>query len=103
MIWAFFAKELLGLARGWWLLIIATVIAALVLIANHWLDGLIETATATGAVAQREGDLRETIQRTETAHAARDEVRDLHSPAAYDQCLRTARTPANCQRFLPVE
>ena len=58
-----------------------------------------------GAQAQRETDLVETIQRTEQANAEREviqaEVRAGNGRALYDQCLRTARTPANCERFLP--
>lgn len=58
-----------------------------------------------GAKAQRETDLVETIQRTETANETRqviqNEVRAGNGAALYDQCLRTARTPANCKRFLP--
>jgi membrane protein implicated in regulation of membrane protease activity len=57
-----------------------------------------------GAAVQREGDLRETIERTETANEAREEI-GRHDAAGdrlrYDQCLRSARTPANCERFLP--
>lgn len=57
-----------------------------------------------GAAVQREGDLRETLERTETANEAREEIErpgDAGDRLRYDQCLRTARTPANCQRFLP--
>lgn len=54
-----------------------------------------------GAAAQRADDLKTTLERTEKANAARNEVRDPVGRARYDQCLRTARTPANCQRFLP--
>lgn len=54
-----------------------------------------------GAAVQREADLRETMERVETANATRDEVRDRGSRARFDQCLRSARTPANCERFLP--
>ena len=59
-----------------------------------------------GASSQREGDLRETLNRTEKGNEARTQVQhDLQSggrsDALYAQCLRTARTPENCQRFLP--
>ena len=57
-----------------------------------------------GAQAQRETDLVETIQRTEQANAEREviqaEVRNGRGAALYAQCVRTARTPANCERFL---
>jgi len=58
-----------------------------------------------GATIQREGDLVRTIERTEQAHDAREEIeqslRTGGNRAAYDQCVRTARTPANCVRYLP--
>ena len=57
-----------------------------------------------GAAVQREGDLRTTLERTEQGNEAREEIWQA-GPAGdrlrYDQCVRTARTPANCQRFLP--
>jgi cytoskeletal protein RodZ len=60
-----------------------------------------------GATAQRETDLIETIDRTEqsneTRHVIEGEVRSGAGSNLYDQCLRTARTPANCQRFMPSE
>ena len=58
-----------------------------------------------GAAVQREGDLQVTIKRTEQANETRDQVRrDLNAGGSrelYDQCVRTARTPANCVRFMP--
>lgn len=59
-----------------------------------------------GAAIQREGDLAETINRTEQGNAAREEIRapgDAGDRARYDQCVRSARTPANCVRFLPEQ
>ena len=98
---AFLTTRVLGLARGIWLLIILAALALAYFTATSWFENAIDTAADRGAATQREGDLRETLNRTEEAHAARDEVRDPNGSAAYGQCLRTARTPANCQRFLP--
>lgn len=57
-----------------------------------------------GAQQQRETDLVETINRVETANETREaiqgEMRAGSGDALYRQCLRAARTPANCQRFL---
>ena len=102
------AKGLLGLARGWWIL--GAIVAAVALYAAFTgiLGRMVDTAKDAGATEQREGDLRETIQRVETGNEAREEMRealardDSRSRAVYDQCLRTARTPANCERFVPV-
>lgn len=53
-----------------------------------------------GAAVQREADLRETVKNVEKANEAADLIR--RDPArAHAECVRTARTPANCQRFLP--
>jgi len=60
-----------------------------------------------GAKIQREGDLRTTLERTEQGNDAREEIEqdlqtdDGRSCTVYRQCVRTARTPANCVRFLP--
>ena len=98
------AKALFGLSRGIWVAIVAGLIGAAVLwlIAAEKADD--KANQEIGATVQREGDLRETITRTETANEAREEI-GRHDAAGdrlrYDQCLRTARTPANCERFLP--
>lgn len=55
-----------------------------------------------GAVQQTAKNLEETVKRVETANEAREEIRNDRGNARYDQCLRTARTPANCERFLRV-
>lgn len=104
MIWAWLTAKKLGIAHGLWVLI---ALAALVGVAI-WL-GARETADDKanqniGAAIQREGDQAETIKRTEQGNAAREEIRapgDAGDRARYDQCLWSARTPANCVRFLP--
>lgn len=103
---AWLVTKKLGLAKGLWLLI---AIAALVACAI-WL-GARRTADdkanqEIGAAVQREGDLTETIKRTEQGNAAREEIRapgPVGDRARYDQCVRSARTPANCQRYLLPE
>lgn len=104
MIWAWLTARKLGLANGLWLLAALAALVGLYL----WL-GARETADdkanqAIGAAVQREGDLIETIKRTEQGNAAREEIRapgPVGDRARYDQCVHSARTPANCQRFLP--
>jgi membrane protein implicated in regulation of membrane protease activity len=97
-------KGFLGLAKGLWLLgaVVALIGAVAWLQARENADD--KANQEIGAAVQREGDLRETIERTETANEAREEI-GRHDAAGdrlrYDQCLRTARTPANCERFLP--
>lgn len=95
-----FAAKFLGIGRWVWVLIAI----ALVLGAYVWLTKAEEADDKAnqeiGASVQREGDLRETLERVEKA----DEVRETFSAddqRVYDECLRSARTPANCERFLP--
>src|SRR5687768_4408627 len=94
-----------ALAIGTLILGTALLLGALCL----WLDSREKADDAAnqeiGATVQREGDLRETIERTEQGNEAREEIkRDVDrggGTVLYEQCLRTARTPANCERFLP--
>lgn len=101
MIWA----TLTGLPK--WVRFAGVALLAAALLLGLWIwFGAREEADdkanqSIGATVQREGDLREILNRTEQANAARDEVDDDRGTARYDQCLRTARTPENCQRFLP--
>lgn len=55
---------------------------------------------AVGAAVEREAVQAETITKVQEANHARDEIASDTDHARYDQCVRTARTPANCQRFL---
>lgn len=95
------AKSLLGAPR--WLL------GALVALALVWgttallsaLSGHERAQREAGAAEQRAGDLEVTIKRTELGNETRDQLRNPGSRARYDECLLSARTPANCQRFLP--
>ena len=102
------AKALFGLARWAWLLIAAALLGAAVLWLNAREKADDQANQNIGAAVQREGDLRETIKRTEQGNAARTEIEegvrrdDGRDAAVYDQCVRTARTPANCERFLPL-
>ena len=101
MMMAWLGAKFLGLGRWAWLLIVAAAIGA----AWLWLDAREEADDKAnqeiGATVQREGDLRETIERTEKANEARDDIASDRDNARYNQCLRTARTPANCERLLP--
>lgn len=102
MILHWLTTRVLGLAKGWWLLIVLAVLITAIIIARGWFDTTLETAVQAGAAEQREVDLRKTIRNVEKANDARYEVRNDIDGARYNQCLRTARTPANCERFLPA-
>lgn len=59
-----------------------------------------------GATVQREADQAKTIENVKEANDARDEIKQT-GPAGdairHAQCLRTARTPANCARYAVPE
>lgn len=61
---------------------------------------------SVGAAVQREASQAATIQNVEKANEAREEIKQTGptgDAVRYQQCLRTARTPANCQRYaVPV-
>jgi hypothetical protein len=97
MIWAFLTtRGFLGLAKGIWVAIAAGLIVAAVL----WLTAAEKADDRAnqeiGATVQREGDLRETIERTETANEAREESRTRTDDQRNADCLRRSRTPENC-------
>lgn len=58
-----------------------------------------------GATVEREKNLEKTIERVEEANEVRNEVSAEaavgRGERLYAQCLRSARTPASCERFLP--
>jgi hypothetical protein len=97
---SWFLGKTLGIHR---LILVAVAVAAVVGV-YFWLQAA-ENADdkqnqEIGATVEREKNLTETIDRVEKA----DDVRETTTPgdrSFYDECLRTARTPANCERFLP--
>lgn len=109
MIWAawtavkLFAKRL---PIGWWAALgAALAIVALVL----WVRGAINDAASQGrtegAQTQREADLRETIKRVEQSNDTRNQIKTEvergSGDALYRECLRSARSPDSCKRFMP--
>jgi hypothetical protein len=57
---------------------------------------------AVGAAVQREADQAVTIQNVKDANDAREKIKQA-GPAGdavrYEQCMRSARTPASCARY----
>jgi hypothetical protein len=105
MIMAWLLKSTFGVPR--WLLvggvILLTLIVALVYLKRA--ENLDDAQNQEiGAAVEREKVLEETVNRVEKANDVREEISrndDAGAQLRYDQCLRSARTPANCQRFLP--
>jgi hypothetical protein len=69
--------------------------------AFHLVDALTETAEQKGAVIERAATQGKVIENVKAANDARDAVNDPRSCAMYAECVRSARTPANCVRYLP--
>ena len=83
-----------------WLLIVGAVVA----ISGGfllWLSNRDAGNVEKGKAEQTVENLEETVNRVDQANEARDTIRVDNGNARFDQCMRTARTPANCQRFLP--
>lgn len=98
MTW-FLAKGLLGFSRWAWILVVAGLIGAAIV----WLDR-VEWADdkrnqELGATVEREATTRTVLERTEQGNEVRENVRRDRN-AAYDECVRSARTPANCVGLL---
>lgn len=95
----------LRLPRGWHYVAAGVLAVAALASLWLWLDAREKADDRRnqeiGATVEREKSATATIKQVEKANAARDEVRNDIGSARYDQCLRTARTPALCERFLP--
>ena len=95
MIAAWLGAKALGLHRWIWLLALLAAIAGGIL----WLQAREEADDKgnqeIGAKVQREGDLRKTIERAETANEAAENIK-RDPDARRDGCLRHSRTPENC-------
>lgn len=96
MILAWFkANKLIG--------IVALVLIAIVIIGTltHLIDAGQEQARDAGVQTERAATTGRVIENVQTANDTRAAVRDERSRAAYDECVRSARNAANCERFLP--
>lgn len=99
----------LGFFKGLSWQVYAAVAALALLGGTVWycdrqIDDKVEQAEVIGRTEERNEQLEQTIENVKTAEEAREDITET-SPAGdltrYNQCLRTARTPANCERLLP--
>lgn len=96
MILAWFkANKLIG--------IVALVLLAIVVIGTltHLIDAGQDQARDAGVQTERAATTGKVIENVQTANDTRAAVRDERSRAAHDECVRSARNAANCERFLP--
>lgn len=89
----------LALLRRLWPALAAIALLTLILIlvrcSDRAQDMAVTQGVETGRATQQADDLHETVNRTEKANAAAQEVR-TDPVAKRDGCLRHSRTPANC-------
>lgn len=80
-------------------------VAALIGAAIWWFTDTVDDARSegvkAGVTAERAEAQGKALENVQTANETRAAVRDQRSRAAYDECVRSARNPANCERFLP--
>ncbi len=95
----------LGVPKQVWLGLAAlALLSGAVWYCDRQLDNRVEEAEEKGAEKERTIQLEETVKNVEKADEARKDIADkspLGDCIRYNQCLRTARTPENCKRFLP--
>jgi len=85
--------------------IVALIAAAIIGGVVWWFTDTVDDARSdgvkAGVTAERVEAQGKALENVQTANETRAAVRDQRSRAAYDECLRSARNPANCERFLP--
>lgn len=81
--------------------IVALLIGAALLWFNDTVDDAHDEGVKQGVTTERVEAQGKVIENVKTANETRAAVRDERSRAAYDECLRSARNPANCERFVP--
>lgn len=89
--------------------VLAGIAALLLLGGTVWycqeqVEDKVEQAEVIGRTEERNTQLENTIKNVEKADEAREDIArpgPVGDRTRYDQCLRTARTPSNCERFMP--
>lgn len=83
------------------LLVAGLLVGAALLWFNDTVDDARDEGVKQGVTTERVEAQGKVIQNVQTANETRAAVRDERNRAAYDECLWSARNPANCERFLP--
>lgn len=90
----------LGLHRALWIVMAIVALGGIWLFLSEREDADDKRNQEIGGTIEREASQSEIIKNVEKANEARDEIRNDDGDARYNQCLRTARTPAVCERLL---
>lgn len=84
---------------------LAVIAALLIGAALLWFDDTVDDAhdegVKQGVTTERAEAQGKVIENVQTANETRAAASDPGSCVAYRECLRSARTPANCVRYLP--
>lgn len=94
------AKSLFGLAKGIWVAIALALVGGLLLYLAKAERDDDKANQEIGGLVEREKTVTEVLKRTEKGNEVREATKS-GSWAAYDECLQSARTPANCVGLLP--
>ena len=105
------ATTILGFFKGLSWQVYAAVAALALLGGTVWycseqIEDKVEQAEVIGRTEERNEQLERTLENVQKAEEARDEITDPSTTGdrtRYNQCLRTARTPANCERMRIVQ
>ena len=83
--------------------IIALALLAVVILGTvmHLIDAGNDQAHESGIQTERAATTGKVIENVQKTNATRAAARDPGSCVAYRECLRSARTAANCVRYLP--
>lgn len=83
--------------------IIALVLLAVVILGTvtHLIDAGNDQAKDSGVQTERAATTGKVIENVQKTNETRAAARDPGSCVAYRECLRSARTAANCVRYLP--
>lgn len=83
--------------------IVTLVLLAIVAVGTvtHLIDAGNDASRESGVQTERAATTGKVIENVEKTNATRAAARDPGSCVAYNECLRSARTAANCVRYLP--
>ena len=89
----------LALLRRYWYVVLSIIVLGMLAYAFHLYN---DAQQELGAVRERIDTAQEVVNNANTITQASDDVSERTSVVAFCQCLRSARTPANCERYLPT-
>lgn len=90
--------------KYWWVIALILALSLVVYKVTDFVGDYGDDQKEAGATTERNKQLEGTIKNVEKANEAEKSVQDpgpTGDLTRYNQCLRTARTPENCKRWLP--